>query len=78
MSIYGKIRSFHGYRRRTQVRIIWNNFKSFLSTMSESEKQAINNTEEAAGTQKTGEHSTENVASEEQQSTEVQQRSDIS
>ena len=54
-------------------------FQKFLvdSTMSESEEQAINSTEEAAGTQKTGEKPTENVASEEQQSTEVQQRSDI-
>ena len=48
--------------------------------MSESEEQAINNTEYAAEAQKTGEKSAENVSAEEQQSTEEpgeQQRSGI-
>lgn len=61
--------------RGTQGSIIWNNFKACLyfhrtpSKMSESEEQAINNTEENSETQKTGEKSAENLAAEEQQST---------
>ena len=48
--------------------------------MSETEEQAMDNTKEASETQKTGEKSAENVAAEEQQSTEApgeQPRSDI-